>query len=91
MQLFIGYKSKLKQYNTMQYNYDGWNNSSPGADPGEPGGIRTSRDLDISVLNIWDISVLGTGHLGTGNFGIGHLGTGNFGTGHLGTGNFGTE
>jgi hypothetical protein len=28
-------------------------------------GIRTSRDLDISVLNICDISVLGTGHLGT--------------------------
>ena len=27
-------------------------------------GIRTSRDLDISVLNICDISVLGTGHLG---------------------------
>ena len=32
-------------------------------------GIRISRDLDISVLNICDISVLGTGHLGTGNFG----------------------
>ena len=49
----------------MQYNYDGWNKSSPGADPEEPGGIRTSRDLDISVLNIWDISVLGTENFGT--------------------------
>ena len=28
-------------------------------------GIRTSRDLDISVLNICDISVLGTGNFGT--------------------------
>ena len=28
-------------------------------------GIRTSWDLDISVLNICDISVLDTGHLGT--------------------------
>ena len=28
-------------------------------------GIRTSRDLEISVLNICDISVLGTGHFGT--------------------------
>jgi hypothetical protein len=28
-------------------------------------GIRTTRYLDISVLNICDISVLGTGHIGT--------------------------
>ena len=28
-------------------------------------GIRTSRDLDISVLNICDITVLGTGNFGT--------------------------
>ena len=28
-------------------------------------GIRTIRYLDISVLNIYDISVLGTGHFGT--------------------------
>ena len=28
-------------------------------------GIRTSRDLDISVLNICDISVLGNGNFGT--------------------------
>ena len=28
-------------------------------------GIRTTRYLDISVLNICDISVLGTGHFGT--------------------------
>ena len=46
--------------------------------------IKTSRDLDISVLNIRDISVLGTGHLGTEH--MRHLGTG-----HLGTENFGTE